>query len=88
MVVRNLFFNVIADAAAAGNILVKVRDSTGYSFTDDYVLYGVLNGVPFLKDWIVPAGKTIIVDLEAVDYAGIGNLYVQFFAAGTRRRRA
>jgi hypothetical protein len=88
LVCRNIWFNVTADRAAVGNVLVKVRDSTGYSFTDDYVLYGILNGVPQLKDWIVLAGKTIIVDLQVVDYSGTGNLYVQAFASGARRRRA
>ena len=88
MVVRSLWFNVTADRAAIGNVLVKVRDSSGYAFTDDYVLYGILNGVPQLKDWIVQAGRTVIVDLEVVDYSGNGNVYVQAFVNGTRRRRA
>jgi hypothetical protein len=88
MVVRNLWFNVTQDAGVtAANVLVKVRESGGYAFTDDYILYGLLNGVPWVKDWIVKAGNTIFVDLSLVDYSGTGNVYVQAFASGTRRRR-
>lgn len=89
MVVRNLFFAVTQDAGVTGaNVLVKVRDSSGYAFTDDYVEYGLLNGVPWVKDWIVKASNTIFVDLSLVDYAGTGNVYVQVFASGARRRKA
>lgn len=89
MVVRNLYFAVTADnTVTAANVMVKVRDSSGYAFTDDYILYGLLNGVPWLKDWIVKATNTIFVDLALVDYSGTGNVYVQAFVAGTKRRRA
>ncbi len=89
MVVRNLFFNVTQDAGVMGaDVLVKVRDSSGYAFTDDYVQYGKLNGVPWVKDWIVKAGGTIFIDLSLVDYSGTGNVYVQAFASGTKRRAA
>ena len=89
MVVRDLWFNVTQDAGVtAADVLVKVRDSSGYAFTDDYLQYGHLNGVPWVKDWIVKAGGTIFVDLSLVDYAGTGNVYVQAFASGTKRRKA
>lgn len=87
--VRNLWFNVFTDAGVTGfNVLVKVRDTSGYDLTDDYVEYGALNGIPQLKDWIVAAGNTIIFDLALVDYSGAGNVYVQTFANGAKRRRA
>ena len=88
-VVRNLWFNVFTDSGVTGfNVLVKVRDTSGYDLTDDYVEYGALNGIPQLKDWIVAAGNTIIFDLALVDYSGAGNVYVQTFANGAKRRRA
>jgi hypothetical protein len=89
MVVRNLGFGVTQDGTVTGaNVMVKVRDSSGYAFTDDYMLYGLLNGVPWLKDWIVKASNTIFIDLALVDYSGTGNVYVQVFASGVKRRRA
>jgi hypothetical protein len=89
LVCRNLFFNVTQDAGVTGaDVLVKVRDSSGYAFTDDYVQYNMLNGVPWLKDWIVKGGSTIFIDLALVDYSGAGNVYVQVFASGTKRRRS
>jgi hypothetical protein len=89
MVVRNVYFKVTQDAGVTGaNVMVKLRDSSGYAFTDDYMLYGLLNGVPFLKDWIVRATNTVFVDLSLVDYSGAGNVYVQVFLSGTKRRRA
>jgi hypothetical protein len=87
-VVRNLWFAVSSDVTATGNVLVKVRSSKGYALTDDYVLYNLINGVPQVKDWNLKAGDAIVVDLALVDYSGTGNVYVQVFANGAKRRKA
>lgn len=87
--VRNLFFNVTQDGTVTtANVLVKVRSYSGYAFTNDYVLTNILNGVPQLKDWKVKAGDRIVCDVTLVDNAGTGNVYVQAFASGVKRRRA
>lgn len=86
--VRRLSFNVTADDGALGDFLVKVRDSSGYPLTDDYVRYGLLNGVLQAKDWRIRAGDTIIADFILIDYSGAGSLRMQAFASGVKRRAA
>ena len=87
--VRKIWFQVTADSTVtAFDVLAKVRDSSGYFLTDDYIQYGILNGVPLAKEWVVKAGDTIIVDLALADFAGTGNVYVQVFSAGAKRRTA
>ncbi len=73
---------------AVGDVLVKIRNSSGYLLTDNWIRYGILNGVPFIKDWVVKAQETIFVDLALIDYSGTGNVYMQVFANGGKRRRA
>jgi hypothetical protein len=85
---RNLFFWVTADSGAVGDVQVRVRTASGYIFTDDWIRYGILNGVPVPKDWQIAAGETVIIDLVLIDYSGTGNIYVQAFASGVKRRRA
>ncbi len=87
---RQLFFNVTFETAlglpAVGKVLVKVRSSSGYILTDDYVLTSIINGVPLPKDWNVKAGETLFFDLSLVDYSGTGNVFIQCFAKGVKRR--
>jgi hypothetical protein len=85
--VWSMAFNRTADSTAVGDVLVKIRNSTGYLLTDDWIRYGILNGVPFFKPWIVKANETIFVDLALIDYSGTGNVYMQAFANGGKRRR-
>jgi len=89
--VRKVSFATGADqgrAPAVGDVLVKVRDSTGYALTDDYVRYGILNGVLQAKDWKVRAGDTVFVDLVLIDYSGTGNIYIAGVLSGVKRRKA
>jgi len=84
-------FKVTADGGqspAVGDLLVKIRDSSGYALTDDYVRYGLINNVLMLKDWRIRAGDTILCDFVLIDYSGAGNVYVQAFAHGVQRRKA
>jgi hypothetical protein len=86
--VRNLWFKVFPDARASGVCMANVRGSSGYALTDDYILTNILNGVPLPKDWIIRSGESIIVDFELVDFAGTGNVNIQVFANGVKRRPA
>ena len=85
--VTNLWFNVWADpTVTAFDCLVRARDTSGYHLMDDYIQYGLLNGVPLAKPWVVKAGDSIIVDLALADFTGVGNVYVQVFTSGAKRR--
>ena len=82
-----LWFKVWADqTVTAFDVLAKVRDTSGYFLTDDYIQYSLLNGVPLAKPWVVKAGDSVIVDLALADFAGTGNVYIQVFSAGVKRR--
>ena len=87
--ITKFWFNVYADpTVTAFDCLVRARDTSGYHLMDDYIQYSILNGVPLAKPWLVKGGDSVIVDLVLADFAGTGNVYVQVFAAGAKRRVA
>ena len=87
---RRLLFAITADAGVtAGTMLGKVRTGSGYALTDDYIdLATYLGSSPFPRDWEIKAGDFVYIDLQLVDYAGAGNVYIQTYLEGTKRRAA
>jgi hypothetical protein len=87
--VQRFLFDVQADATiTAGTFLCRIRNSSGYSFCDDYFdVQQYIGSSPFAKRWRVMAGDTIYFDLNVVDGAGSGNMYFRAFAEGLRRIR-
>ncbi len=91
---RRLLFNVLADSTVtAGNILGRVRSGSGYSFTDDYIdLATYIGSAPMPKDWEIKAADAVYVDIQFVNDSGgavgTGNIYLQPFLEGTKRRAA
>ena len=91
---RRLLMNILADSTVtAGNILGRVRTGSGYSFTDDYIdLATYIGSAPMAKDWDVKAADTVYIDIAFVNDSGgspgTGNIYLQPFLEGTKRRAA
>ena len=89
---RRLLFNVLADSTVtAGNILGRIRTGSGYSFTDDYFdLATYIGSAPLPIDWRIAAADTVYVDISYVNDSGgspgTGNIYLQPFLEGTKRR--
>lgn len=91
---RRLLFNIFADSTvAAGNFLMRIRTGSGYSFTDDYIDAATYIGsAPMPKDWEIKASDVVYLDLAFVNDSGgspgTGNIYLQPFLEGTKRRAA
>jgi hypothetical protein len=91
---RRILLNIFADnGVAAGNILMRIRTGSGYSFTDDYIdATTYIGSAPMPKDWEIKAADTVYLDLAYVNdsggNAGAGNIYLQPFLEGTKRRAA
>lgn len=85
---RRLLFAITADdtVTAGTTILGKVRTGSGYALCDDYFdLATYIGSAPMPKDWEVKAGDAVYVDMQLVDYAGTGKVYLQSFLEGTKR---
>ena len=88
--VRRFFFDVTKDAGVtAGTFLMRIRASSGYAFTDDYVEAArYLGSAPLAKGWDVKRGDQILFDVMLVDGAGAGKISIACFADGEKRRAA
>ena len=69
----------------------RIRTGSGYSFTDDYIdLATYIGSAPMPKDWEIKASDSVYIDLAFVNDSGgspgTGNIYMQAFLEGTKRR--
>ena len=89
-VVRRFHFDVTRDAGVTGgSILARIRAASGHVFSDDYMdVARYIGGAPFAHDWWLKAQDTIILDLQLVDFTGTGQMYMQVYAEGVKRRKA
>ena len=89
-VVRRFHFDVTRDAGVTGgSILARIRAASGHVFSDDYMdVARYIGGAPFAHDWWLKAQDTIIFDLQLVDFTGTGQMYMQVYAEGVKRRKA
>jgi hypothetical protein len=86
---RRLLFNVSATSTAAGTFLVRARAGSGYALMDDFFdVARLINGSPIAHDWNLKRGEKVFFDIQLVDFSGSGNLTLQTFMDGVRRRRA
>jgi hypothetical protein len=92
---RRLLFNIFADDGvnAGCNILVRVRTGSGYTLFNDYFDAATYIGsAPMVKDWDIRAADNVFVDTQFVNDSGgspgTGNIYLQPFLEGTKRRAA
>lgn len=84
---RRFLFDVKADSQVTGSFLMRIRAGSGYAFTDDYVDASKYFGSGyFAKPWHLKKGDQILFDLVLVDGQGSGNISIQCFADGARRR--
>lgn len=89
-VCRRILADINQDAGvSAGEFLVRIRTSGGYSLTDGFIDIGqYLCGAEYPGEWIIPGGDQVLVDLVLADGAGTGNMYIQVHLEGVKRRRA
>jgi hypothetical protein len=66
---------------------IRIRDSSGYQLTDDFVNLENLSGQALPGWWPIDAGRDIILDAALVDASGSGSVTFYFFFEGFRRRR-
>jgi len=88
--VRRFHFDVTQDAGVTGgSILARIRAASGHVFSDDYMdVARYIGGAPYAHDWWLKARDTIILDLQLVDFTGTGQMYMQVFVEGVKRRKA
>ena len=86
---RKVHVDVSGSAAAtAGTVLARVRSGTGYALNDDFIDYArYIGGAEWAHDWKVRGEDAVFIDVQLVDTTGAGNIFVQFFLEGVKRRR-
>jgi hypothetical protein len=89
-VVRRFHFDVTKDSGVTGgSIVARIRAASGHVFLDDYIdVARYIGGAPYAHDWWLKAQDTIILDLQLVDFTGQGQMYMQVYAEGVKRRKA
>ena len=87
---RRFLFDVRPGAGVTGGtFLVRIRAGSGYTFTDDYLDVAKYIGSAYLaKGWDIKRGDQIQFDLMLVDQAGAGDITIECFADGEKRRIA
>jgi hypothetical protein len=84
--VRRFYGFTTVDDGDAGTPYVRIRESSGYQLSDDYVNMNDMSGMPLPGWWRIPPGKDIIVDALVVDSVGAGDIVFNLFFEGLRRR--
>lgn len=86
-IVRRFYFWIASDpAVTGGEILARIRLSSGYAVTNDYIdVFRYISGAYLAHDLNVKAGEEIFFDLSLVDGVGSGNMYFAAFAEGSKR---
>ncbi len=69
----------------SGTPYVRIRDSSGYNLTDDFVDLSKLSGMALPGWWTIESGRDIIIDMSIEDATGDGNVTLYFFFEGMRR---
>jgi hypothetical protein len=89
-VARRFHFDVTQDATVtAGTILARIRSASGHVFCEDFIdVSKYIGGAPFAHDWWLQNQDSIIIDLQLVDFAGTGQMYMQVHVEGVKRREA
>ena len=87
--IRRFLFDVTADPGVmSGTFLAKIRNGSGYAFTDDYFdVARYIGSSPMPRNWIIEPEDTVYIDLQLVDQTGVGNMSFQTHIDGFRRRR-
>lgn len=83
---RRFYGLATLDAGTTGTPYVRIREGSGRELTDDYVNLANIGQQAMGDWWRIPNGRDIIVDLIVVDSTGPGNITVQWFFEGMRRR--
>lgn len=85
---RRVLVKISADnTVTAGTILARLRLGSGYALCDDYFdIARYIGSVRMPKDWDLPAGDSVFVDLQLVDQTGTGNITIQTYLDGVKRR--
>ncbi len=71
---------------STGTPYIRVREGSGRELHDDYVNASRFSGQALPDFWRVPPGRDLIVDLTVMDSTGAGNVVIQYWFEGFRRR--
>jgi hypothetical protein len=83
---RRVLLYITTTGSAAGTVLARARAGSGYALCDDLFDMAQYIGSSFwATDWDIRAGDKVVVDLQLVDFSGVGNVAVQVFLEGVRR---
>jgi hypothetical protein len=83
---RRIMFASLTDQGVTATLFGRIRLSSGYNLTNDFVDLNNLNALPLPKYWDICRGDSIIVDVITLDIVGVGNVYLQFYFEGAREK--
>lgn len=83
---KRFYYIATFDAETGGTPYVRIREGSGRKLTDDYVNAANLSEQSMPEWFYVAPGRDIIVDLSLVDSAGTGNITIQYWFEGVRKR--
>ena len=87
-IVRRFLFDVTLAYPLGGTFTGRIRNGSGFAFTDDYIdLPRYLGGSCWAKGWHLKHGDQILFDLVAVDGNTGNTISIECFAEGVKRRR-
>jgi len=79
-------YTAVFDGSAGGTPVVKVTLPDGYALMENFIQLAEFAG-PMPKPAIVPAGRSLLVDVSVFSPTGTGNCTVNLYLKGARRRR-
>ena len=87
--IRRVLVEVSEDAGVtSASVLARLRDGSGYAFTDDYFdVARYIGSAPFPVDWVIAPNDSVFADLQLVDQGGTGNVYWTMYLDGFKRRK-
>lgn len=86
---RRILFDIQVTGSAAALVLGRLRTGAGYVLMDNQLdVARYLNGSEWAGKWQIHGSDSVFIDTQLADAAGSGNVTLQVFLEGYRRRRA
>lgn len=80
-----LFQSLAFAGGSFSTLYVRIRDSSGYLFTDDFVDINNIIRAPYAKNWFIKRGSTVYIDIAPQAPTGPGTVTVTLYMQGLRR---
>lgn len=86
---RRILFDIQVTGTASALVLARLRTGAGYVLMDNQLdVARYLNGAEWAGKWQIHGSDSVFIDTQLADAAGDGNVTLQVFLEGYRRRRA